>query len=232
MARSFIAVVGHGPDLEREDGAVALLRALGANVRSIDLWADPAAIVPGESEMIRAIIVEAMDRPDLAAAALRALRREPNLTQVGAIVAVTAAQVGQLNPELGFDDFVLVPYLPPELYARVRNVEWRRSDFENEERIKMGPLVVDKGGHEALVDGHAVKLTAREFSLLVYLCEQRGRVISREEALDRVWGDEYEGGARTVDIHIRRLRSKLGGALPLVTLRGVGYKLASHDEEA
>ncbi len=232
MARSFIAVVGHGPDLEREEGAVALLRQLGAEVRRIDLWDEPAAIVPGEGEVLRAIVVEAMDRPDLAGAALRALRREPPLSRVGAIVAVTAAQVGRLDPELGFDDFVLVPYLPPELYVRVRNVEWRRSDFTNEERIKLGGLVIDKGGHEAFVDGQPVKLTAREFALLLYLAEHRGRVVSRDEALERVWGDEYEGGPRTVDIHIRRLRSKLGGALPVVTLRGVGYKVATHEDEA
>ncbi len=230
MARSYIAVVGHGPDLEREDGAVALLRALGADVRTVDLWDEPTAIVPSESEMLRAIVVEAMDRPDLATAALRALRREPALKQVGAIVAVTLAQVGQLNPEFGFDDFVLIPYVAPELYARVRNVEWQRSDFLNEERIKIGSLVVDKSGHEVLLDGHPVKLTAREFALLLYLCEQRGRVISRDEALNRVWGDDYEGGARTVDIHIRRLRSKLGKTLPLVTMRGVGYKIAAHGE--
>lgn len=230
MARSFIAVVGHGPDLEREDGAVALLRGLGAHVRTSDLWDDPAAIVPDEGEMLRAIIVEAMDRPDLAAAALRALRREASLKQVGAIVAVTVAQVGQLNPELGFDDFVLVPYVPPELYARVRSVEWQKSDFLTEERIKIGSLVIDRSGHEVQLDGDTVKLTAREFALLLYLCEQRGRVISRDEAIDRVWGDEYEGGARTVDIHIRRLRSKLGPALPLVTMRGVGYKIAAHDD--
>lgn len=230
MARSFIAVVGHGPDLEREDGAVALLRALGADVRTIDLWDEPARIIPREGEMVRAIVVEAMDRPDLAAAALRALRREPALNQVGAIVAVTPAQVGQVNPEYGFDDFVLMPYVAPELYARVRNVEWHRSDFLNEERIKIGTLVIDKSGHEVSLGAHPVKLTAREFALLLYLCEHRGRVISRDEALDRVWGDDYDGGARTVDIHIRRLRSKLGVALPLVTMRGVGYKVVSHDD--
>jgi DNA-binding response OmpR family regulator len=118
----------------------------------------------------------------------------------------------------------------PELYARVRNVEWHRSDFLNEERIKIGGLVIDRGGHEVLLDGQALKLTAKEFALLLYLCEQRGRVISRDEALDRVWGEEYDGGPRTVDIHIRRLRSKLGRAVRIVTMRGVGYKVVAHDE--
>jgi DNA-binding response OmpR family regulator len=209
---------------------VSLLRSLGATVRTIDLWDDPSAICPADDEMLRAIVVEAMDRPDLAAAALRALRREPLLNQVGAIFAVTAARAGQLNPELGFDDFVLVPYVAPELYARIRHVEWRKSDFSNEERIKIGNVVIDRSGHAVFVDGHAIKLTAREFSLLLHLAEQRGRVVSRDDALERVWGEAYEGGARTVDIHIRRLRQKLGAAFPLITLRGFGYKLMSADE--
>ena len=227
---SYIAVVGHGPDLEREEGASQLLRDLGAEVRTLDLWDDPAEIAPEEDENLRAIVIEAIERPDLAAAALRALRREPRVRGAGAIVAIAAGQVAQLDPSMEFDDFVLVPYLAPELYARVRNVEWKRSEFANEERLKIGTIVVDRQGHEVAVGGVPVPLTAREFALLVYLCDRRGRVVSRDEALARVWGDSYEGGPRTVDIHVRRLRSKLGDALPLHTLRGAGYKISTPDE--
>ena len=85
--------------------------------------------------------------------------------------------------------------------------------------------MVDKAGHEVIVDGRRVPLTAKEFALLAYLCERRGKVLSREHLLARVWGNRYEGGPRTVDIHVRRLRAKLGDALPLETLRGAGYKL-------
>ena len=232
MARTTIIVVGHGPDLEREDGAAQVLRGLGANVRTLDLWDDPATVLPEEGESVRALVVEAMDRPDLAAAALRALRREPSLEGVGALVGVTTARVAELDPALGFDDFVLIPYIPAELYVRVRNLEWRRSEFVGEELIKVGPIVIDRDGHEVRVHGKSVKLTAREFGLLVHLCDRRGRVVTRDEALGRVWGDDYEGGARTVDIHVRRLRQKLGEGLPLVTLRGTGYKLAAVDEVA
>jgi DNA-binding response OmpR family regulator len=227
---SYVVVVGHGPELEREEGAANLLRGLGARVRTLDLWEDPIAILPDKDEQVRAIVIEALERPDLAGAALRALRREAVLANAGVIVAVSAAQVARLDPSAGFDDFVLVPYLPAELYARVRAVEWRRSEFANEERIKIGDVVVDRSGHEVFVSGQHVSLTAKEFSLLIYLCDQRGRVISREEALTRVWGTSYEGGPRTVDIHVRRLRSKLGNALPLFTLRGAGYKLGMPGE--
>jgi DNA-binding response OmpR family regulator len=226
----FIAVVGHGPSLARDDGAASLLRELGAEVRTLDLWDDPAGLfagATGEGSTARALVVEALDRPDLAAAALRALRRDPRLEHAGALVALTQAQVARLDPSSGFDDFTLVPYLPVELYARIRLLEWRRSEFANEERVKLGALVLDRSSRDVSVDGRPVALTAKEFALLAYLCENRGRVKTREQLLARVWGADYEGGARTVDIHVRRLRAKLGPAFPLETLRGAGYKLAA-----
>lgn len=223
--RAFIGIVGHGPELEREDGAASVLRGLGAEVSTLDLWDEPHRLFREEEAEPRAILVEALDRPDLAVAALRALRREPRLGSVGAIVAVTAAQAARVDPAGGFDDFVLVPYVPAELYARIRMLEWRRSEFATEERMKVGNIVIDRAAHEVLLDGTSISLTAKEFALLAYLCERRGRVVSREELLRRVWGNRYEGGARTVDIHVRRLRAKLGAALPLATLRGSGYKL-------
>ncbi|WP_437924906.1 response regulator transcription factor [Sorangium sp. So ce291] len=225
--RSFIAIVGHGPDLERDEGAASVLRSLGADVRTLDLWDDPPRLFIDDESKARAIVVEALDRPDLAAAALRALRREPRLEEVGALVAVSVAQIARIEPSSGFDDFLLVPYVPAELYARVRLVEWRRSEFATEERVKVGAIVIDRAAHDVSVGGMHVPLTAKEFALLSYVCERRGKVVSRTELLRRVWGSQYEGGARTVDIHVRRLRAKLGAALPLVTLRGAGYRLES-----
>jgi DNA-binding response OmpR family regulator len=226
--RAFIAIVGHGPDLEREDGAATVLRELGAEVRTIDLWDEPHRLFPDEEAEPRALIIEALDRPDLAVAALRAMRREPRLEDVGALIAVKSAQVARVDPASGFDDFVLAPYVPAELYARIRLLEWRRSEFATEERMKVGSIVIDRAAHEVLVEGAPVAFTAKEFALLAYLSERRGKVVSREELLRRVWGNRYEGGARTVDIHVRRLRAKLGQALPLVTLRGSGYKLETN----
>jgi DNA-binding response OmpR family regulator len=225
----FVAIVGHGPDLEREDGAASVLRTLGAEVRTLDLWAQPTELFVDASDSARAIVVEALDRPDLAALVLRSLRAEPRLSDTGSIVAVSRAQVARLEPSAGFDDFVATPYLAAELYARIRVLEWRRSEFATEERMKVGDIVVDRSAHDVTVAGQAVTLTAKEFALLAYLSERRGKVVSRAELLRRVWGDGYEGGARTVDIHVRRLRAKLGTSLPLSTLRGAGYKLATPD---
>lgn len=232
---AFIGVVGHGPLLEREDGASQTLRALGSEVRTIDLWDDPVNLYENDPALegrARALLFEALDRPDLAIAALRAVRREPTLDGVGALIAVTVGQIARVEPSSGFDDFVLHPYVPGELYARIRAVEWKRSEFATEERHKVGPIVVDRASHEVSNAGRPVSLTAKEFSLLVYLCERRGKVLSRDHLLARVWGNRYDGGPRTVDIHVRRLRAKLGESLPLETLRGSGYKLRMPDAPA
>jgi len=230
---SFIAVVGHGPELERDGGAAGILRALGAEVRTIDLWEDPADLFfddDDETMQPRAVLIEAGDRPDLATAALRSIRRQLGFEGVGSIVAVTSRQVAQLDPSAGFDDFVLMPYVPAELYARIRSLEWRRSEFATSERLKVGEIVVDKESHEVTVGGRLVTLTAKEFSLLAFLCERRGKALSRDQLLAKVWGSRYDGGPRTVDIHVRRLRAKLGDDLPLETLRGAGYKLRAPAE--
>ena len=227
--RTYVGVVGHVQLLDREDGAAAVLGLLGANVRTLDLWDDPINLVADDDDDTgtrpRALVFEALDRPDLAVAALRAVRREQYFDNVGAIVAVTVGQVARIDPSSGFDDFVLHPYVPEELYSRIRALEWRRSEFATDERYKVGDIVVDRSGHEVSVHGRSTTLTAKEFSLLAYLCERRGRVLTRDHLLAHVWGSRYEGGPRTVDIHVRRLRAKLGDALPLETLRGSGYKL-------
>ena len=234
-ARSYVGVIGHGPLLEREEGAAAVLRQLGAMVRTLDMWDDPINLIEGEDDEFevrpRALVFEALDRPDLAVTALRTIRKEPYFDNVGALIAVTVGQIARVEPSSGFDDFVLHPYVPEELYGRIRALEWRRSEFATEERHKVGQLVIDKAGHEVAVDGRPISLTAKEFALLAYLCERRGKVLSRDHLLARVWGNRYDGGPRTVDIHVRRLRAKLGDALPLETLRGSGYKLRAPEPE-
>ncbi len=224
-AKAFVAVVGHGPDLERDEGAASVLRGLGADVHTLDLWDEPARLFGDDDARARALVVEGLERPDLGVAALRALRKEPRLDGVGALLAVSAGQIARIEPSSGFDDFVLAPYVPAELYARIRFLEWQRSEFLTEERTKVGAVVIDRPAHEVTVSGASVALTAKEFALLSYLCDRRGKVVSRDELLKKVWGSRYEGGARTVDIHVRRLRAKLGQALPLSTLRGAGYKI-------
>src|SRR5262249_32316282 len=155
--------------------------------------------------------------PDIGALVLRRLRREPRLGGVGAILAIHRDQVARIDPSAGLDDFVLAPVVPAELYARIRALEWKRTEFTTAERGKLGALVIDRAARAVRRGGEVLGLTAREFELLSYLADQRGKVVSRTELLERVWGQSYEGGPRTIDIHVRRLRAKLGPELDLVT---------------
>jgi hypothetical protein len=182
-----------------------------------ELEQDPSAAPP------RALVFEALERPELASVILRRVRGDCRFEQVAMLVAVSPGHVARIDTTTGFDDFLLYPYAREELYGRLRALEWRRAELDAQQKLE--GLVVDRAGHEVHVDGRVVQLTAKEFALLAYLCERRGRVLSREHLLARVWGNHYEGGSRTVDIHVRRLRAKLGSALPLETLRGSGYKL-------
>ncbi len=134
--------------------------------------------------------------------------------------------------ELGADDYVVKPFSVRELTLRIQAIlrrlaEGRDSVGEESDADAMtfGPLSIDKAAHRVTVDGDVLALTSTEFSLLATLAERRGRVQSREELLNTVWGYDYAGYGRTVDTHIRRLREKLGGASEMVeTVRGVGYR--------
>jgi DNA-binding response OmpR family regulator len=221
----WVLVIGSSAILQRDEGGLSVLKELGCRVKAHDLWDDldePAFL----EQPPAAILVEALDQFDAGRAALMRIRAVAALAEVPCLVAVSVGQAQRLDGNDGFDDFVLVPYVPAELYMRIRRAEWRRSEFAGKERIKIGAMCIDLAGHEVTVDGRVVDLTHQEFALLKFLRQHRGRVFSREQLLNRVWGVNYYGGSRTVDIHVRRLRMKLGPvADPIETVRGVGYKM-------
>ncbi len=225
----FVLVVGHESELAREDSAATLLRNLGADVRALELWGD-VALHTDEFGAPRVVVFEAGERADHATLALRQAKKDPRIREVPTLLAVPERQVARVEPSAGFDDFIVLPYFATELYARIRALEWKHSEFSTEERVKVGELVIDRAAHEVVAGGRRVELTAREFALLAFLSVNRGKLFRRETLLAKVWGANYEGGARTVDIHVRRLRAKFGEALPLETLRGAGYKLRTPDE--
>lgn len=221
----WILVVGAPQGVERPEGGAAILRELGCRVQTTDLWErlDAAALA---EDPPTAVLVEALEEVDAGRAALVRLRACPPLAEVPILVAVSVAALQRIQPADAFDDLVLVPYVPVELYVRLRRAEWRRSDFETSERIKVGNVILDVAAHEVAAEGRRVELTNQEFALLKFLASNRGRVFSRQQLLERVWGVTYYGGSRTVDIHVRRLRMKLGeDNVPIETVRGVGYKI-------
>lgn len=126
--------------------------------------------------------------------------------------------------DLGADDYIAKPFSVKELLARVRAV-LRRVDDEAGESYDDGHLTIDFGDVRAACDGANVKLTNKEFQLLSALAKKRGRVVTRQQLLDQVWGYSYYGDARTLDVHIRRLRQKLGACGDCIeTVVGVGYR--------
>ena len=158
----------------------------------------------------------------------RALKSSP-LTQSIPILMLTAKAEETdrlIGFELGADDYVTKPFSPRELVLRVKAILRRKEvPQEAEKIIEIGGLMIDLDRHRVTVEEMPVRLTSTEFKLLVELVSKRGRVQTRDHLLDKVWGYTYEGYARTVDTHIRRLREKLGPIGEYIeTIRGMGYR--------
>lgn len=169
------------------------------------------------------VVVEAAPRTPVALV-MSAVQRHAGIGRVPSLLVLDVEWLN-LAPRLGCADFISRGFSIAEALARVDRLLGSVA-AEQATHLHFGQLVVDLEGHEARVDGEPLALTPQEFALLRHLVLHAGRVQSRDELLRRVWGMSYDGGVRTVDIHVRRVRAKLGEELAahLQTIRQVGYK--------
>ncbi|MEV8378656.1 response regulator transcription factor [Kribbella sp. NPDC056861] len=158
----------------------------------------------------------------------RALRSRGNVPVI--IVSAKDTEVDKVvGLELGADDYVTKPYSPRELLARIRAVLRRGADVELlPDTLEAGPVRMDVERHVVTVGGTEIRLPLKEFELLEMLLRNTGRVLTRGQLIDRIWGADYVGDTKTLDVHVKRLRSKLekdpSNPSHLVTVRGLGYK--------
>jgi len=205
----------------------AYLRNAGYAVRTASTA--QAALVELSSEL-PALIVLDLNLPDGDGVELcRGIRKKSDVP----ILMLTARDEDVdkiIGLEVGADDYMTKPFNPRELVARVKSVlrraspERRRTESEE---LRHGDLVINAGKREAYVGDEEIRLAPKEFDLLWELLDHRGIVLTRDQLLERVWGYTFAGDTRTVDVHVRQIRRKLGDASPIVTVWGVGYKVAS-----
>jgi DNA-binding response OmpR family regulator len=171
-------------------------------------------------------VVCADELPDAAFGLCRSLRKR-DVPFAPLLLLLSPQQLGalELREDL-FDDFCATPCDPRELEARLSHLFWRTGRGLRPELVEYGPLVLNLETYQASVAAKPLSLTFMEYELLKFLATHPGKVFTRETLLSRVWGYEYYGGARTVDVHVRRLRAKLGEehANLISTVRSVGYR--------
>ncbi len=216
--------------LEDDDGIRNLiaytLRGSGMEARSFALPSEFRAAVQQRAPEL--VLLDIMLPEEDGLSVLRSLRADPRTERVPVILltAKTAEYDRIVGLDSGADDYVTKPFSVMELMARVRAL-LRRAGDAPECVYRAGELTVDTREHAALAGGREVALTLKEFQLLCFLLQNRGTVLTRDVILNEVWGYAFDGENRTVDVHIRSLRAKLGAAGNVIeTVRGVGYKIS------
>ena len=206
--------------LHRSEGAALIerdLTALGFSVVAAPLANAGRALAAGEADVVVA-------EPAASAEETRRFAEGAGATPL--VLLLRPEQLASVDPSWPVDDFLLLPVAAEELALRLRRLLWRRAGLDEANAVRAGDLAVDLANYKVYVAGQPVDLTYKEFELLRFLITNRGKVFTREALLNRVWGYEYFGGARTVDVHVRRLRSKIetGGRVYVETVRNVGYR--------
>ena len=189
--------------------------------------AEPASLVNAPSSDL--IFLDA--RRDLANAKSLAKVLQTTGLSSPMILVVTEGALAAISADWGAQDFILDSAGPSEIDARIRIAIDRSKVVAKSDTIQASGVIIDEASYSAKVHGRPLDLTFKEFELLRFLAQHPGRVFTREQLLSEVWGYDYFGGTRTVDVHIRRLRAKLGDLESLIgTVRNVGYRFNLNDE--
>lgn len=178
-----------------------------------------------DGDLIDCLLVSLIDEPD--PTEVRDLLRADRLSPRSAVLAIVRPeQLDALDPILSLDDFVVLPAATEEVVARVQRAMRARGDESDSNQIHCGDLTIDQENYKAFIGNRAIELTFKEYELLRFLAQNKNKVCTREMLLNRVWGYDFYGGGRTVDVHIRRLRSKIEdrGHTFIETVRNVGYR--------
>src|SRR5688572_13411654 len=222
---SQILVVEDDPDIAQLIG-----HYLEKGGHSVEFLSSGAAVMPALRRRPPDLVVLDLMLPELDGLMIcQAMRTDPQTAAIPVIMVTArgdeAARITGL--ELGADDYVTKPFSPKELTARVTALLRRVTRTPaTGDVLRYGPIAIDVDRHAVTVGGEEVRLTAKEFLLLQYLLQHRGRVLSRDLLLTDVWGYQYTGGTRTVDVHIRRLREKVPVLADAIeTVKQFGYKL-------
>jgi DNA-binding response OmpR family regulator len=209
------------------DGEVLpALSLLSHRVRAVP--AEPASLVNAPTADV--ILVDA--RQDLASAKALCKILDTTGTTVPVVLVLTEGGLTAVSADWGADDVILEHAGPAEVDARIRLVIGRVAAEATSSKIQASGVVIDEASYSAKVHGRPLDLTFKEFELLRFLATHPSRVFTREQLLSEVWGYDYFGGTRTVDVHVRRLRAKLGDLESLIgTVRNVGYRFNVYEDE-
>ena len=201
------------------------LALLSHSARMIPAQADQLITAP-DSDLL---LVDARSNLAAAKSLCQILRTMGSATPL--LLVITEGGLAAVSPDWGVDDVILDSAGPAEVDARIRLTIGRLARAETSNTIRAAGVVIDEASYSAKVHGKPLDLTYKEFELLRFLAAHPSRVFTREQLLSEVWGYDYFGGTRTVDVHVRRLRAKLGVQESLIgTVRNVGYRFNVHEE--
>ncbi|TFD29310.1 MULTISPECIES: response regulator transcription factor [Cryobacterium] len=202
---------------------------------ALALLSHSAKLIPAQADqLINApdsdlILVDARSNLAAAKSLCQILRTMGSSTPL--LLVVTEGGLAAVSPDWGVDDVILDTAGPAEVDARIRLTAGRLAHTVPSNTIRAAGVVIDEASYSAKVHGKPLDLTYKEFELLRFLAAHPSRVFTREQLLSEVWGYDYFGGTRTVDVHVRRLRAKLGDQESLIgTVRNVGYRFTVHEE--